>query len=243
MGASRIPSPHAVVASVSPATAQARRIATLGRVTPAALEGEVVATSLQSCLETGLLPIMPIPYCQMVVDDPPQPRVVLSHHTGHGAHRHLTGQRQHHLFEGQGEPLAPSRPGQLRLPDPARHTIDARRRPLQERPVPEEIQVPPLLQPGVVGLAAAGAAGAAGERSSRHEVQVDEHQPFDRVGRDPVHIPRPLDIQDLLEEFVLVFHRSCGLGLWGLGNRPRPANRTGAIPGASRRGCERVGRC
>ena len=136
---------------------------------------------------------------RVVVDDAPQPRVVLAHDPRHRSDRHLPGQIHDELLEGERQLPVRPRPRQLRLPDPARRAVHPWRRRLKDGAVSKEVQMPPPLLGGVVGLAAVVAATPAGEGPATSEVQVHHDLALLVVEQRPLHEPRQLQTQRLVE--------------------------------------------
>jgi hypothetical protein len=74
---------------------------------------------------------------------PPQPRIVLLEHLGHGLHGHLGAEHHHEGFHHQGKTAAFPRPGHRDLMDPVLATPEARHLGHQFATVLEKVQVPP----------------------------------------------------------------------------------------------------
>ncbi len=166
-------------------------------------------------------------FVHMVLDDPPEPGVVLPDDASHRPHRHLRRHRHHERLEEQGEPAPRTSPRHPSASDPARRTLHPRRRRVQEGLVLEEVQVPPPLPGRVVRLAAPVTAATALEHPSSLEVQVQIELPRLRVELGLLHVPGMLEPQRLLEQFRPLHSDSLP---------PAPLGRLPAEPGIGRRG-------
>src|SRR5208283_4107147 len=94
----------------------------------------------------------------VMLDDPPQARVVLAQPLGRIGDRHRLGQRQNIGLEQQREPGTRPSPRRDDLAHPALRTAHARHASVQQRAVLEEVQMPPRLVLRVVNRATLAAA-------------------------------------------------------------------------------------
>src|SRR5208337_4403061 len=108
----------------------------------------------------------------VMLDDPPQARVVLAQPLGRIGDRHRLGQRQHVGLEQQREPGTRPSPRRGDLAHPALRTAHSRRSSVQERAVLEEVQMPPRLVLRVVNRATLAAALRAGEPAPTRKIHV-----------------------------------------------------------------------
>jgi hypothetical protein len=151
----------------------------------------------------------------VVVQQPPQPGVVLADQHGDRLDRHLGQQRHQQRLKQQGEPAAGPRPGKRHLPGPVRWAGHPWHAGVQVGLVLEEVQVPPGLGLGVVDRAGGLVAVGAGEAGAFGEVQA-QVQPAGRgVEPGPGHLPGFGKAKSSLEQVVDRRHqRSSSLGSW-----------------------------
>ena len=104
------------------------------------------------------------------------------------------------------EPRARARPGHAHLPHPMLGTTHPRQPGMQQRLVPEEVQVPPRLVRGVVHRAGIvpAARGRTGEPGTPVELQVQVQPGLLRVELGTCHPPRPSQPQRRREQPQLV---------------------------------------
>ena len=108
----------------------------------------------------------------VMIEHPPDPRVVLLDDLGHIGYRHRLDHRKQESLEQQREARARPRPWRRNLLHPAFVTGNPRDRSLQHRLVLKEIQMSPLPLPDVVDAATLGAAGRTGEPAAPREADV-----------------------------------------------------------------------
>ncbi len=108
----------------------------------------------------------------VVLDDAPQPRIVLAQPLGRVGDRHRLGQRQHIGLKQQRETGARPSPRRGDLAHPASRASHPRHASVQQRAVLEEIQMPPRLVLRVVNRAALASAIRAGEPAPARKIHV-----------------------------------------------------------------------
>jgi hypothetical protein len=121
-----------------------------------------------------------------VVDDPPQPGVVLADHPCGRGNRHGGDQVHDMRFEQQREAAALARPRHAHLLDATGIASDARHTRIQIGLVLPEVQMPPRQRPCVVDRAFRRAAGRAGEQRVLVERDVDVQPLCRRIHGDSV---------------------------------------------------------
>ena len=143
-----------------------------------------------------------------MLDDAPQPRVVLADPLGHIGDRHRLGQRQHVGFKQQREPGARASPWRSDLAHAALRTRHPRHTRVQQRAMLEEVQMPPRLVLRVVDRAALASAFRAGEPAPARKIHVQiELAILDRklAAR---HLPRRRQTQGQLKKIGVSHPRS-----------------------------------
>ena len=137
----------------------------------------------------------------VVLHDPPEPRVVLADEAGNGCDRHVRDERHGKRLEQQREAGARPRPGNGNLLDATVGTRDAGHARVQVGLVLEEVEMPPLLHRRVVhraiGLGAIGARKAAAAR----EVDPDIEALLRNVELARLDHPRRHKTESKLEQF------------------------------------------
>ena len=108
----------------------------------------------------------------VMLDDAPQPRVVLAHPLGRIGDRHRLGQRQHISLEQQREARARPRPGRGDLAHAAIRARHSGRACVQICAMLEEIQMPPRIVLRVVNRAAFPPAIRAGEPAPARKIHI-----------------------------------------------------------------------
>lgn len=140
----------------------------------------------------------------VVVQNPPQPGVVLADQIGHRAHRHLGLKRHQQGLEEQGEPRLRTGPRHGDLAHAVSGAADARNPGLQVGLVLEEVEVPPRLRLGVVDTAGRLVPLGAGEAGSAREVEVKVEAVAGGVEVHRLDHPRVLQTQRGLEQLQVV---------------------------------------
>ena len=143
-------------------------------------------------------------FVDVVMDDPPDPRVMLADQGGDRPDRHLLAERHRQRFEQQREPRSRARPRDLDLMHAVLWAADPWDPGGQERLMLEEVEMPPRLLLGVVHLAVGPLALWAREPRSLREVQDQLQPPRLTVEVDAHDAPRLLQPQSLLEEVRIV---------------------------------------
>jgi hypothetical protein len=139
-------------------------------------------------------------FADVMMEHPPDARVVLADELRDRLDRHLLDQRQHERLEEQREAAARPRPRHLDQPDPARVAANPRDARVQMCLVLKEVQMAPALLRRVVCPAPLSPALRAGEGRTPLEVEVHVQSTSLGVERRPHNAPRPSQAQGLLEE-------------------------------------------
>ena len=139
-----------------------------------------------------------LPY--IVVENAPQPRIVLAHPLGDVGYRHRLGQRQHIGFKQQRETRTRASPGNRDLVNSTRrasHPWGAR---MQERAMLKEVQMPPRLGFRVVDPAAFASAFRAHKPAPGWKIHVQIEPAVRDRKLAAHHLPRRRQTQGQLEK-------------------------------------------
>jgi hypothetical protein len=139
----------------------------------------------------------------IMVDDPPQPGVVLAEYAGCGGNRHGGDQVHDMSFKEQREAAARARPRHADLPDAAGSASDAWHARIQVGLVLPEVQMPPRQRPCVVDRTTCRAAGRAGEQRPLVERDVDVQSLRHRIEAGSGNKPRVLQPQGRLKRLKI----------------------------------------
>ncbi len=123
----------------------------------------------------------------MVMQHPPDTHVRFADQLGDRRDRHLLDQRHHQRLEQQREPRPLPRPRHLDLMHSMLGTVHARHPRRQERPMLEEVQMPPRLRLGVARL-----------QPRRTALRAAKHRPAGEV--DPQIQPALIDVEAHLDD-------------------------------------------
>lgn len=149
----------------------------------------------------------------VVVDDPPQPRVVLAHDPAGRPHRHLPHQRHHQRFEQQREAAARPRPRHRHRLHPALGALRPRHPGMQVRLMLEEVQMPPGPLLGVVRRAACLPAVRTGEAPALGEVDIQVQPLLAHAELAVLHQPGRQQPERQLKQ-IRVSHDGSLRGFW-----------------------------
>src|SRR3954453_11633459 len=138
-----------------------------------------------------------------VVDDPPQPGIVLANHAGGGGNRHGGDQVHDMGLKQQRKAAAVARPRHAHRLDAASLASDARPTRIQIGLVLPEVQMPPRQRPCVVDRAVRRATGRAGEPRVLVERDVDVQPLRRRIEARPGDKPRFLQPQRRLKRLKI----------------------------------------
>ena len=136
----------------------------------------------------------------VMLDDPPQARVVLAKPLGRIGDRHRLGQRQHVGLEQQREPGTRPSPRRGDLAHPAVRTAHSRHTRVQQRAMLEEVQMPPRLVLRVVNRATLASALGAGEPAPARKIHMQIEPPVLDRKLATRHRPRRLQPKGQLEK-------------------------------------------
>src|SRR5216683_744704 len=151
----------------------------------------------------------------VVMNHPPQPRIVLPDKPCHCPHRHVRHHGQQECFEEQREPAAGSSPRDVHRSLAATAAIDARNPGAEDRLELEEVQMAPAPLLRVVRLAASLSTFRTEKRTASLEIDADLELPLDGVEFIAGHVPRLGQTESEGEEVFAVHTRK--------NNRARPA--------------------
>ena len=136
----------------------------------------------------------------VVLDDSPQPCVVLADEARDGRHRHVRDERHGQRLEQQREAGTGPGPGHRDLLDAAIGTGDARRARVEKDLVLEEIQMPPFLHRGVMHRAVGFGTVRTRKVAAAREVDLDVEALLGHVEIAGLHQPRRHETERQLEQ-------------------------------------------